>query len=85
MQNDKEEIEKIERVEVFLFTGGVKALEKGKDNSEVLDAISELRESGIVVEACSNQVKNWNMEDVFSENGINLEDFSCRDIKPDSP
>ena len=63
----------IERVEVFLFTGGVKALEKGKDNSEVLDAISELRESGITVEACSNQVKNWNMEDVFSENGINLE------------
>ena len=63
----------IERVEVFLFTGGVKALEKGKDNSEVLDAINELRESGITVEACSNQVKNWNMEDVFSENGINLE------------
>ena len=63
----------IERVEVFLFTGGVKALEKGKDNSEVLVAISELRESGIMVEACSNQVKNWNMEDVFSENGINLE------------
>ncbi len=63
----------IERVEVFLFTGGVRALERGQDNIEILDIIKELREAGIIVEACSNQVKNWNMEDIFSSNGINLE------------
>ena len=63
----------IDRVEVFLFTGGVRSLEKGQDNGEVLDAIKELRESGITLEACSNQVKNWNMEDIFSSNGIDLE------------
>ena len=63
----------IDRVEVFLFTGGVRSLEKGQDNGEVLDAIKELRESGITLEACSNQVKNWNLEDVFSSNGIDLE------------
>jgi|GEM_PF-594291 len=63
----------IERIEVFLFTGGVRSIEKGQDNGEVLDAIKELRESGITVEACSNQVKNWNLEDIFSKNGIDLE------------
>ena len=63
----------IDRVEVFLFTGGVRSLEKGQDNGEVLDAIKELRESGITLEACSNQVKNRNLEDVFSSNGIDLE------------
>ena len=63
----------IDGVEVFLFTGGVRSLQKGDDNAEVLDAIRELRESGIMVEACSNQVRSWNMEDIFSSNGINLE------------
>jgi hypothetical protein len=63
----------IEKLEVFLFTGGVKALGKEEDNSEVIDAIKELREAGIILEACSNQVKNWNMEDIFTKNGINLE------------
>jgi hypothetical protein len=70
---DAREENNIDRVEVFLFTGGVRAMESGKDNSEVLDAIKELREAGITLEACSNQVKNWNMEDIFSKNGINLE------------
>ncbi|MCL5441749.1 MAG: DsrE family protein [Candidatus Thermoplasmatota archaeon] len=70
---DAREENNIDRVEVFLFTGGVRAMESGKDNSEVLDAIKELREAGITLEACSNQVKNWNVEDIFSKNGINLE------------
>jgi hypothetical protein len=70
---DAREENNIENVEVFLFTGGVRAMESGKDNSEVIDAIKELREAGITLEACSNQVKNWNMEDIFSKNGINLE------------
>ena len=63
----------IEKLEVFLFTGGVRALEEGKDNSEVIDAIRELKEAGVILEACSNQVKNWNMEDIFIKNGINIE------------
>ena len=63
----------IEQVEVFLFTGGIRALEKGNDNSQVIDLLKELREAGIVVEACSNQVKDWQLEDIFSSNGINLE------------
>ncbi|WP_337860854.1 DsrE family protein [Ferroplasma sp.] len=63
----------IEMVEVFLFTGGVRALEKDQKNADMLDAIKELRESGILIEACSNQVKSWNIEDIFSSNGINLE------------
>ena len=63
----------INMVEVFLFTGGVRSLEKGQDNGEVLDAIKELRKSGITIEACSNQVKNWNMEEIFIKNDINLE------------
>ncbi len=63
----------IEKLEVFLFTGGIKALGKGEDNSEVMDAIKELREAGIMLEACSNQVKTWDMEDIFKKNGINLE------------
>lgn len=70
---DAREENGIEKVEVFLFTGGIRALETGKDNSEIMDAISELREAGITLEACSNQVKNWALEDVFSTNGINLE------------
>ncbi len=70
---DAREENNIDSVEVFLFTGGVRAMESGKDNDEVLDAIKELREAGITLEACSNQVKNWNMEDIFSKNGINLE------------
>ena len=49
-------------MELFLFTGGVRALEKGEDNNEMLELIKELRESGISIEACSNQVKNWKME-----------------------
>ncbi|WP_298278910.1 hypothetical protein [Ferroplasma sp.] len=64
---------RIEKLEVFLFTGGVKALGNDEDNSEVIDTIKELRESGIVLEACSNQVKSWDMEDIFVKNGINLE------------
>ncbi len=63
----------VERVELFLFTGGVRALEKGEDNNEMLELIKELRDSGISIEACSNQVKNWKMEDTFSRNGIDLE------------
>ena len=63
----------IDRVEVFLFTGSVRSLENGQDNGEMLEAIRELRESGIMIGACSNQVKNWNLEDVFSRNEINLE------------
>ena len=70
---DAREENGIEKVEVFLFTGGIRALETGKDNSEIMDAISELREAGITLEACSNQVKNWALEEVFSKNGINLE------------
>lgn len=63
----------IEKVEVFLFTGGVRALEKGQDNEEVLSLIRELREAGITLEACSNQVQNFGLEQIFSNNGINTE------------
>ena len=71
--HDVKEKNGIEKVEVFLFTGGVRALETGKDNSEIIEAITELRNAGIIIEACSNQVKNWNMEEIFTQNGINLE------------
>lgn len=63
----------IEKVEVFLFTGGIRSLEKNQNNAEVLSAIGELREAGITLEACLNQVKDWGMEDIFSTNGIDLE------------
>lgn len=63
----------VEAVEVFLFTGGVRALEKGQDNSEIVDAIQDLRKAGITLEACSNQVKNWSLEDEFQKHGIDLE------------
>jgi hypothetical protein len=63
----------VEAVEVFLFTGGVRALEKGQDNSEIVDAIQDLRKAGITLEACSNQVKNWSLEDEFQKQGIDLE------------
>jgi len=63
----------IENVEVFLFTGGIKALENGNDNEDVLKSIAELREAGIIIEACSNQVHSWSMEAIFSKNDINLE------------
>ncbi len=71
--HDARKENRIERVEVFLFTGGIRSLEKGQDNEEVLSAIGELREAGITLEACSNQVKNWGMEDTFATNGIDLE------------
>lgn len=63
----------IEKVEVFLFTGGIRSLENGQDNEEILSAIKELKDAGVILEACSNQVKNWNMEHIFSSNGIELE------------
>lgn len=71
--HDAREENGIEKVEVFLFTGGVRSLEDGKDNQEVLDALNELRSAGIIRKACSNQVKNWGMEEIFATNGIDLE------------
>jgi hypothetical protein len=71
--HDAKKENKIEKVEVFLFTGGVRALETGADNNEIVDAIGELRKAGIIVGACSNQVKNWNLEEVFIKHDINLE------------
>ncbi len=71
--HDAKKENQIEKVEVFLFTGGVRALENGVDKSEIVDAISELRKAGIIVEACSNQVKNWNMEEIFARHDISLE------------
>jgi hypothetical protein len=71
--HDVKEKNGIERVEIFLFTGGVRALEQGQDNNEIIDAIQEARKAGITLEACSNQVKNWNLEGEFQKQGIDLE------------
>ena len=51
----------IERVEVFLFTGGVRLLEDTLPEASAL--IKELTEAGIVVGACQNQLQNWKLSD----------------------
>lgn len=61
----------IDAVEVFLFTGAVKLLETMPP--EVDQTLTELREAGIVVGACSNQVNNWNLNEPASQHGIHLE------------
>ncbi len=63
----------IETVEVFLFTGGVIMLDHNAENSDVLNIIKELRESNILIGACSNQVQSYNLEEQFKTRGINLE------------
>jgi hypothetical protein len=70
---DAREENGIEKVEVFLFAGGVKALEPGQDNKDVEEAIQVLRNEGITLEACLNQVRSLNIEETFSRYGIDLE------------
>lgn len=63
----------IETVEIFLFTGGVRMLEKNQDNQEIIEAMSEAIKAGIVTGACSNQVKNWNMQEQIDSLNVKLE------------
>jgi len=51
----------IDRVEVFLFTGGVRLLQDTLPEASAL--IKELIETGIVVGACENQLDNWKLGD----------------------
>ncbi|MCF8565901.1 hypothetical protein LLE49_14340 [Alicyclobacillus tolerans] len=68
---DAKEENQIDAVEVFLFTGAVKLLESVPP--EVDRLLSDLKEVGLVVGACSNQVNNWNLTDPASKYGIHLE------------
>jgi hypothetical protein len=68
---DAREENGIDAVEVFLFTGAVKLLEEVP--IEVDSILKTLREAGIVVGACSNQVDRWQLTDSATEYGLNLE------------
>ncbi len=68
---DAKEENQIETVEVFLFTGAVKLLETIP--TEVDKSLQELIATGILVGACSNQVKNWKLEDAAEHYQIQLE------------
>ncbi|QQE78311.1 hypothetical protein [Alicyclobacillus sp. SO9] len=68
---DAKEENQIDAVEVFLFTGAVKLLESVPP--EVDGLLNSLKEAGIVIGACSNQVNNWNLNGPADEYGINLE------------
>jgi hypothetical protein len=59
--HDAREDNGIERVEVFLFTGGVRLLADTLPEASAL--IDELMQAGIVVGACQNQLVNWNLAD----------------------
>lgn len=68
---EAKEENQIDAVEVFLFTGAVKLLESVPP--EVDKTFEELRQAGILVGACSNQVNNWKLTDPAGKYGINLE------------
>jgi hypothetical protein len=61
----------LDRVEVFLFTGGVRLLEDTLPEASAL--IQELVETGVVVGACSNQLSNWNLSNVAAAKHITSE------------
>jgi hypothetical protein len=61
----------IERVEVFLFTGGVRLLEDTLPEASAL--IEELRASGIVVGACRNQLENWKLNEAAAARHVAAE------------
>ena len=71
---DAREENQIDAVEVFLFTGAVKLLESVPP--EVDKTLTELREAGLMVGACSNQVNNWKLTEPATKYSINLE-FAC--------
>lgn len=52
----------LEALEVFLFSDGVKQLETLRP--ELADLLQGLRQSGVVVGACSRQLQNWHVEEV---------------------
>jgi len=68
---DAKEENQIDAVEVFLFMGAVKLLESVPQ--EVDQVLTELKEAGLIVGACSNQVNNWNLTDPANKYNINLE------------
>ncbi len=61
----------VDVVEVFLFTGGVRLLEKNEP--ELAAMLEQLRAQGILVGACSNQVESWNLTELASDFGVQLE------------
>ena len=61
----------IDAVEVFLFIGAVKLLESVPP--EVGQTLTELKEAGVVVGACTNQVNTWKLNDPVKQYGIRLE------------
>lgn len=68
---DAKEENQIDAVEVFLFTGAVKLLESVPQ--EVDQSLKDLKEAGLVVGACLNQVNSWNLTDPAKQYGIQLE------------
>lgn len=52
----------LEALEVFLFSDGVKQL--GELQPEIADLLQGLRQSGVVVGACSLQLEKWHLEAV---------------------
>ncbi len=68
---DAREENQIDAVEVFLFTGAVKLLESVPP--EIDKTLTELKEAGLMVGACSNQVNNWKLTDPAIKYSINLE------------
>ncbi|QSO53199.1 hypothetical protein JZ785_04780 [Alicyclobacillus curvatus] len=68
---DAKEENQIDAVEVFLFTGAVKLLESIPQ--EVDQTLSELKEAGLIVGACLNQVNIWKLTEPASKYDIHLE------------
>lgn len=68
---DAKEENKIDAVEVFLFTGAVKLLESIPP--EVDQTLTELKEAGLIVGACSNQVNHWGLTKSADKYDIQLE------------
>lgn len=68
---DAKEENQMDAVEVFLFSGAVKLLESVP--AEVDQTLVELKEAGLVVGACSNQVNSWKLHEPASQYGIQLE------------
>jgi len=61
----------IENIEVFLFAGGAKLLQTPPQEFDQI--LSELRQAGIPIVACINEVKIWGLDEMVKKYDLRLE------------
>lgn len=68
---DAREENRLDAVEVFLFTQGVRLLADPAD--EIAGLLHQLINDGIVVGACTNQLNQWNLASTADTYGVQAE------------